>query len=60
MGGLGAGELLDVFEQLRKLPVGVLDIAEVSPRYDPTGRTAQMAARVLFEFLFRDTEKVAT
>lgn len=57
MGGLGAGELLDVFTALRRLPVEVLDIAEVSPRHDPTGRTPQMAARVLFEFLFRTYAK---
>jgi arginase family enzyme len=60
MGGLGAGELLDVVEQLRALPVEVLDVAEVSPRHDPTGRTAQMAARVLFEFLFREPMKKVT
>ncbi|HZM76202.1 MAG TPA: arginase family protein [Candidatus Limnocylindrales bacterium] len=57
MGGLAAGELLDVFEQLRELPIEVLDVAEVSPRHDPTGRTAQIAARVLFEFLFREPTK---
>lgn len=53
MGGLGAGELLDVVGALRALPVQVLDLAEVSPRHDPTGRTPQLAARILFEQLFR-------
>jgi arginase family enzyme len=53
MGGLQVGHLLDVYEALRGLPIDALDIAEIAPRYDPTGATAQIAARVLFEFLFR-------
>lgn len=53
MGGLQVGELLDVYEALRALPIGALDVAEVAPRYDPTGASAQIAARLLFEFLFR-------
>jgi len=53
MGGLSAALLLDVFEMLRRLPIGALDVAEVSPAHDPSGRTAHIAARVLFEFLFR-------
>jgi arginase family enzyme len=53
MGGIQVGELFDVFEVLRELPVGAMDVAEVAPRYDPTGATAQIAARLLFEFLFR-------
>jgi hypothetical protein len=53
MGGLQVGDLLDVYEVFRALPIGALDIAEIAPRYDPTGATAQIAARLLFEFLFR-------
>ncbi|MFE7589142.1 arginase family protein [Kitasatospora sp. NPDC057512] len=53
MGGIGIGDLLDVYEELRALPVGAVDIAEIAPRYDPSGGTAQIAARLLFEFLFR-------
>ncbi|QLE75583.1 hypothetical protein FGW37_31895 [Streptomyces rectiverticillatus] len=53
MGGLRTGRLLDVYEELRALPVDGLDVAEVAPRYDPSGSTAQIAARLLFEFLFR-------
>ncbi|MGW1073087.1 arginase family protein [Streptomyces sp. NPDC002537] len=53
MGGIGTGHLLDVYEELRALPVEAVDIAEVAPRYDPSGSTAQIAARLLFEFLFR-------
>jgi arginase family enzyme len=29
-----------------------VDVVEVAPRYDPGGRTAQLAARALFELLF--------
>lgn len=57
MGGLTSAELLDVFGALRVLPLEVLDLAEVSPRHDPTGRTPQMGARVLFELLFREYGK---
>ncbi|MGW3228360.1 arginase family protein [Kitasatospora sp. NPDC001095] len=53
MGGITIGDLLDVYEELRALPVGALDVAEIAPRYDPSGGTAQIAARLLFEFLFR-------
>ncbi|MFD7580152.1 arginase family protein [Kitasatospora sp. NPDC059811] len=53
MGGIDTGHLLDVYEELRALPVEAVDIAEVAPRYDPSGSTAQLAARLLFEFLFR-------
>jgi arginase family enzyme len=53
LGGLGSGDLLDVFTELRALPLEAVDLAEVSPRHDPTGRTPQLAARILFELLFR-------
>jgi arginase family enzyme len=53
MGGIGIGHLLDVYEELRALPVGAVDVAEVAPRYDQSGATAQIVARLLFEFLFR-------
>jgi arginase family enzyme len=53
LGGLGGGELLDVMALLACLPLGAIDIAEVSPRHDPTGRTAHIAARVLFDLLYR-------
>lgn len=54
-GGLGAGELLDAMALIGQLPVRGLDITEVAPRYDATGRTAQLAARLLHEYLFRVT-----
>ena len=53
IGGLSSAALLDVVEALQPLPLDVVDVVEVAPRYDPTGRTAQIAARVLFELLFR-------
>ncbi|MFI2190305.1 arginase family protein [Streptomyces sioyaensis] len=53
MGGIGTGALLDIYEQLRPLPVEAVDVAEVAPRYDPSGSTAQIAAHLLFNFLFR-------
>ncbi|MEH1015106.1 arginase family protein [Micromonospora sp. CPCC 206060] len=53
MGGMQVGHLLDVYEELRRLPIAALDVAEIAPRYDSTGATAQIAARLLFEFLFR-------
>lgn len=53
MGGIAIGHLLDIYEALRALPVGAVDVAEVAPRYDPSGATAQIVARLLFEFLFR-------
>jgi len=53
IGGLSAGELFDVLGTLAPLPIGAFDITEVAPRYDPTGRTAHIAARLLFEFVYR-------
>jgi arginase family enzyme len=54
LGGLSLPELHDVLAQLTRLPVVALDLVEVAPRYDASGRTAQAAARLLFEFLYRD------
>jgi len=59
MGGIDTGALLDIYEELRDLPVSAVDIAEVAPRYDPSGSTAQIAAHLLFNFLFR-TESAAS
>ncbi|WP_037862922.1 arginase family protein [Streptomyces sp. NRRL S-340] len=59
LGGIDTGALLDIYEELRALPVGAVDIAEVAPRYDPSGSTAQIAAHLLFNFLFR-TESTAS
>ena len=55
IGGLTGGELFDVVGELTAaLPIGAFDITEVAPRYDPTGRTAYIAAKLLFEFVYRE------
>lgn len=54
IGGLSGGQLFDTVAELSRLPLTALDITEVSPRYDPTGRTAQIAARLLFELVYRE------
>lgn len=59
VGGLTAGELLDVIASVRGLPLAAVDLTEVAPRYDPSGRTAQLAARALFELLFTAPAEVA-
>jgi len=57
MGGIQVGDLLDVYDVLRELPVRGLDVTECAPRYDASGSTAQIAARLLFEFLFRTKQR---
>jgi arginase family enzyme len=57
LGGLSGAAMLDTWNALHTLPVGAFDIAEVAPRYDPTGRTAQIAARLAFDAVFRDEKK---
>lgn len=53
IGGLTGAELFDVFAELRSLSIGAFDITEVAPRYDPTGRTAHIAARLFFELVYK-------
>jgi arginase family enzyme len=53
IGGLRAAELFDLVYALRQLTLLAVDVVEVAPRYDPSGRTAQIAARLLFELIFR-------
>jgi arginase family enzyme len=53
VGGLSSAQLFDLFDLLRALPVRGWDVAEVAPNYDPTGRTSQLMAKLLFEQLFR-------
>jgi arginase family enzyme len=54
-GGLRAGDLLDLALALRRIPLAAVDVVEVAPRYDASGRTPQIAARLLFELLYRAT-----
>jgi arginase family enzyme len=60
IGGLSASELFDVLSELGLLPVDAIDITEVAPRYDPSGRTVQIAARLLFETIYRRVVRDAT
>lgn len=53
IGGLTGAELFDVIAALRSLPIGACDITEVAPRYDPTGRTAHIAAGLFFELVYK-------
>jgi arginase family enzyme len=53
LGGLRATELLDLLAILRRLPLAAIDLVELAPRYDPTGRSSLIAAQVLFDLLFR-------
>ena len=49
--GIGAGDLLAFVRRLRDLRVVGLDLVEVSPPYDPSGRTAILAATIIREAL---------
>jgi agmatinase len=53
LGGLQVPELQDLLAELRRLRIVAFDLVEVAPRYDPSGRTAQLAARLLFDHLCR-------
>jgi len=52
IGGISAVELLTVPAVLHEYPVVGLDIVEANPTFDPSGTTAHLAARLLFEWLF--------
>ncbi len=51
VGGLLPEDLIESVQVLRGFPVVAIDMAEVAPRWDPSGRTAGIAASVLIEFL---------
>jgi agmatinase len=51
IGGLLPEDLLESLQMLRAFPVAAIDMAEVAPRWDPTGRTPAIAANLLIEFL---------
>lgn len=51
IGGLFPLELLEIAAGLRDLPLGAVDLAEVAPNWDPTGRTPAIGAAVLFAIL---------
>jgi agmatinase len=47
--GIAAGDLLAFLRRLADLPVAGVDLVEVSPPYDPSGRTAVLAAVIIRE-----------
>lgn len=53
VGGISASEFLEIASVIRRLGavLAALDIVEVSPRLDPSGATASVVARLLFETL---------
>jgi agmatinase len=52
-GGLSAGEFLSLVAALRDERVVAIDLVEVAPDYDPSERTARLAATALLRFLMR-------
>ena len=51
IGGMSPAQMRDVLEVLREANVGALDLMEVSPVLDPSGRTMRYAAELLTHFL---------
>ncbi|HEX8131269.1 MAG TPA: agmatinase family protein [Pyrinomonadaceae bacterium] len=51
IGGINSAEFLSIADVLRRYPVAGLDVVEVNAQLDPSGVTAHLAARLLFEFL---------
>jgi agmatinase len=60
-GGMTSLEVLTVAEQLAAKAWGAVDLAELSPPLDPTGRTQALATRLITTFIMaRITEEVRT
>lgn len=51
VGGICAADFVAIADVLRGLPVFGVDLVEVNSQLDPTGSTAHLAARLLFELL---------
>jgi agmatinase len=49
--GLEARQLFEAVSVFARHPVAALDLAEVSPNYDPAETTIRLAAQALFQFL---------
>lgn len=47
--GMTPRELLTIIGELRGLPIRMIDVAEVSPPWDPSGITSRMGVRILLE-----------
>jgi arginase family enzyme len=52
-GGMDGATLVDTLRLLADLPFSAIDLVEVAPRYDPSGRTCQLAAQMIVELIFR-------
>ena len=52
-GGMDGAALVDTLRLLAELPFAAIDLVEVAPRYDATGRTSQLAAQMIVELIFR-------
>lgn len=50
-GGLNPDQLIEILTTLRELPLGAVDLVEVAPNFDPSGRTASLAALLLTTLL---------
>ncbi len=50
-GGMEAREMLDLAAALGELPLGAVDLVEVAPNWDPSGRTPALAAAILYKIL---------
>ena len=50
-GGLNPDQLIEILETLRTLPLGAVDLVEVAPNFDISGRTASLAALALTTIL---------
>lgn len=57
VGGIGAVDFLSIADVLRPLPVFALDIVEINGLLDPSGTTAHLAARLLFELLLLEASE---
>jgi agmatinase len=58
VGGIGSADFLSAADVLRHFPVSGLDVVEVNAQLDPSGVTAHLAARLLFEFLMLESVPV--
>ena len=47
--GMKPRELLKIIGEFRGLPIRMIDVAEVSPPWDPSGITSRMGVRILLE-----------
>jgi agmatinase len=51
IGGIGSADFVSIADVVRRYPVFGLDVVEVNALLDPSGVTAHLAARLLFELL---------